>query len=59
MEWNRFVFPAPKKSYTTQHKRLIVIPRFKLDDLTDKIKESNKVSQRKNQILKLLNLTNL
>lgn len=50
MEWNRFVFPAPKKSYTTEHKRLIVIPRFKLDQLTEKIKESKKVSERKNII---------
>lgn len=45
MELNRFVFPAPKKSYTTEHKRLIIIPKFDLDELTEKVKESTKVSQ--------------
>lgn len=46
MEWNRFVFPAPKKSYTTEHKRLIIIPKFNLDELSEKVKYSTKVSQR-------------
>ena len=45
MNYNKFVFPAPKPSYKLSDPRLIVIPRFDIDLLTAKLLNAIKISE--------------
>lgn len=47
MQYNKFVFPAPKPSYKIDHKMLIVIPKCPLDDLFFQIDEAENLSDSK------------
>ena len=51
MEWNKFIFPAPKKGYSLRSEHLIIIPRYDLDELPSRLLSSTKLSERNKTII--------
>lgn len=47
MQYNKFVFPAPKASYDIDNKLLILIPKCPIEELIFRIKEAETLSDSK------------
>lgn len=54
MQYNKFVFPAPKSSYDIEHKMLTLIPKCPIDELVFSIREAAHLGESKEIFNKII-----